>query len=70
MDVCNGIMTLGLADVSHMSIFNDFDETDMSMIHGRIIDGFSMISVDSTTTDNHESTTDLHSENTLVWACT
>ena len=38
MDDCNGIMPLGLADMSHMSIFNDFDETDRDMFHGRIID--------------------------------
>ena len=40
-----------------MSIFNDFDETvtyDRDMFHGRKIDDFSMISVDSTTDDNHE----------------
>ena len=40
MDDCKGIMTLGLADVSHMSIFNDFDETDRNVFHGRIIDVF------------------------------
>ena len=56
MDDCNEIMTLGLADVSYMSIFNDFDETDRNVFHGRIIDDFSMIKVDSTTADNHEST--------------
>ena len=56
MDDCNGIMPLWLADVSHMSIFNDFDETDRNVFHGRIIDDFSMITVDSTTADNHEST--------------
>ena len=28
MDDCDEIMTLGLADVSQMSIFKDFDETD------------------------------------------
>ena len=56
MDDCNGIMTLGLPDVSHMSIFNDFDETDRNVFHGRIIDDFSMITVDSTTADNHKST--------------
>ena len=49
-------MTLGLADVSHMSLFNDFDESDRDIIHGRIIDEFSMITVDSTVADNHEST--------------
>ena len=40
MDDCNGIMALGLADVSHMSIFSDFDETDRNVFHGRIIDDF------------------------------
>ena len=54
MDDCNEIMSLGLADVSHMSIFNDFDGTDRNMFHGRIIDEFSMITVHSTTADNHE----------------
>ena len=32
MDDCDEIMTLGLADVSHMSIFNDFDETEKMSI--------------------------------------
>ena len=40
MDDCNGIMTLGLVDVSYMSIFNDFVETDRDMFHGMIIDDF------------------------------
>ena len=39
-----------------MSIFNDFDENDRDMFHSRIIDDFSMITLDSTTADNHEST--------------
>ena len=56
MDDCDEIMTLGLADVSHMSIFNAFDESDKDEFHGRIIDQFTMITVDSTPTDNHEST--------------
>ena len=50
---------LGLADVSYMSIFNDFDETvtyDKYMFRGRIIDDFSMITIGSTTADNHECT--------------
>ena len=58
MDDCDEIMTPGLADVSHMSIFNDFDETDRNECHGRIIDQFSMITVDGATADNHESTLD------------
>ena len=49
-------MTRGLADVSHMSISNDFDETDKDEYHGRIIDQFTMITVDSAPADNHEST--------------
>ena len=49
-------MTLGFADVSHMSIFDDFDETDRDELHGRIIDQFTMITVDSAPTDNHGST--------------
>ena len=48
-------MSLGLADMSHMSIFNDFDETD-DEYHGRIIDEFTMITVDHAPADNHEST--------------
>ena len=56
MDDCDKIMTLGLADVSNMSIFNDFDETDRDEFHGRIIDQFSMITVDSAPADKHEST--------------
>ena len=53
MDDCDEIMSLGLADVSHMLIFNDFDDDEY---HGRIIDQFTMITVDSTPADNHEST--------------
>ena len=56
MDDCNEIMTLALAGVSHTSIFNDFNETDRNEFHGRIIDQFSMITVDSVPADNHEST--------------
>ena len=56
MDECDEIMTLGLADVSHMSIFNDFDETNRGQFHGRIIDQFSMITVDSAPANDHEST--------------
>ena len=53
MDDCDEIVTLGLADVSHMSIFNDFDESDKDELHGRIIDQFTMITVDSAPADNH-----------------
>ena len=56
MDDCSESMTLGLADVSYMSVFNDFDETDRDMSHGRIVDDFSMLTVDSTTAVNNEST--------------
>ena len=56
MDDCDKIMTLGFADVSHVLIFNDFDKTDRNEFHGRIIDQFSMIIVDSATADIHEST--------------
>ena len=56
MDDYHEIMTLGLAGVSHMSILNDFDETDRDEFHGRIIDQFSIITVDSAPGDNHEST--------------
>ena len=40
MDDCDGILTIGLAHVSHMSIFNGSDETDRNEFHGRIIDQF------------------------------
>ena len=53
MDDYDEIMTLGSADVSQMSIFNVFDETDRNKFHGRITDKFSVITVDSTTADNH-----------------
>ena len=56
IDDYDEIMTLGLADVSHMSIVNDFGETDRDEFHGRTIDQFTMITVDSAPTDNHEST--------------
>ena len=49
-------MNLGLADASYMSVFNDFDETvayGKDMLHGRIIDHFSMLTVDFITADNH-----------------
>ena len=55
-DDCNEIMTLGLVDVSYMSIFNDFDEADRNVFHDRIINKFSIITIDSTTADNHKST--------------
>ena len=56
MDDCDEIMTLGLVDVSHMSIFNDFEETVRNEFHGSIINQFSMITVNSAPADNHEST--------------
>ena len=56
VDDCDEIMSLGLADMSHMSIFNDFDETDKDEYHGRIIDQFTMITVDSAPADKHIST--------------
>ena len=40
MDNCNGIITFALADLSHMSIFNNFVETDRDVFHSRIIDDF------------------------------
>ena len=39
-------MSLGLTDMSHVSIFNDFNESD-DEYHGRIIDQFTMITVDA-----------------------
>ena len=56
MDDCDEIMTHGLADVSHMSICNDLDETDKDEYQGRIKDQFTMITVDAAPADNHEST--------------
>ena len=52
MDDCDEIMTLGSAGVSHMSIFNDFDETGRNELYGRIIDQFSMITKDSAPAHN------------------
>ena len=49
-------MSLGLTDMSHMSIFNDFDETDDDYHGGIIMDTFTMITVDSAPADNHKST--------------
>ena len=40
-------MSLGLADMSHMSIFNDYDETDDEYHGGIIMVQFTMITVDS-----------------------
>ena len=56
IDDCDEIMSLGLADMSHISIFNDFDETDDEYHGGIIMDQFTMITVDSAPADNHEST--------------
>ena len=78
MDDYDEIMTLAFADESYMSIFNDFEETvtyDMDMFHGRIINDFSMITVDSTTADNHESTlgigtSDFWNDTGLTQTCT
>ena len=56
MDDCDEILTFGLAHVSHMSRFNGFDQTDRNEFHGRIIDQFLMITVDSAPADNQEST--------------
>ena len=59
MEDCDEIMILGLADVSYMSIFNDFDGTvtyGKDMFYGRKIDDFSMVTINSTTADIHGST--------------
>ena len=59
MDDCDEIMIPELVDVSHMSIFNHFEETlkyDKDMFKDRIIGDFSMVIIDSTTADNHVST--------------
>ena len=56
IDDCDEIMSLGLADMSHMSIFNDFDETDDDYHGGIVMDKFTMITVDSTPADNHKCT--------------
>ena len=52
-------MILGLADVSCISLFSDFDETvtyGKNTFYGRIKDDFSVFTIDSTTADNYEST--------------
>ena len=59
MDDCDEIMTLGWANLSYMSIFYAFDETvtyGKDMFHGSRIDNFSMVTIDFTTSDNHERT--------------
>ena len=51
VDDCDQMMNLALVDVSCMSIFTDFDETvtyDRDRSHNRIIDDFSMLTIDST----------------------
>ena len=56
VDDCVEVMNLGLADVSYMSIFNDFDENvtyDKDMFHSRITDYSSMLTINATTADNH-----------------
>ena len=40
--------------MSHMSIFNDFDETDDDYHGGIIMDKFTMSTVDSSPADNHK----------------
>ena len=42
--------------ICHLCQFSMTDESDREIFHGRIIDDFSMITVDSATADNHEST--------------
>ena len=56
IDDCDEILSLGLADVSHMSVFNDFDETDNDYHGGIIMEKFTMITVDSAPADNHKNT--------------
>ena len=59
MHDCDEIMTLGLAEMSYMSIFKDFDETvtyGKDMFYGRIIDDFSILTIESTTADHYDST--------------
>ena len=56
IDDCDEIMSLGLADMSHMSIFNDFDDTDDDYHGGIVMDKFTMITVDSAPADNHKCT--------------
>ena len=59
MDDCGEIITPGFADVSYMSIFKDFNETvtyGKDMYHGRIIEDSSMVTIDFTMADNHDST--------------
>ena len=59
MDDCDEMLTHGLTDLPYMSVFNDFEETvtyGKDMFHGRIIEGFSIMTIESTTADNHEIT--------------
>ena len=58
VDDCDEIMNLELADVSHI-IFQWLDEAvtyGKDMLHDMIIDNFSMLKIDFTIADNHEST--------------
>ena len=67
IDDCDEIMTLGLAVASYLPVTNDFDETVMCgtyMFHGRIIDDFSILKIDSTTAYIHESTM---STGLMIW---
>ena len=49
-------MKVWLLDWQMCHTCHDFDETDQNEFNGRIIDQFSMITVDSATGNNHEST--------------
>ena len=53
MEDCDEIMTVELADVSHMSM--SMTLMKLAEMSGRIIDRFSVITVDSAPADNHES---------------
>ena len=56
---CDEISNLGLADVSYMSGFKYVDEIvtyGKYIFHDRIIDDFSMLTIDSITADNYENT--------------
>ena len=52
------VMKLCLLDwqMCHTCLFSMTDETDKDEYYGRIIDQFTMITVDSAPADNHEST--------------
>ena len=59
VDDCDETLNLGLTDMLYKLVLNDYDETTTygkTMFHVRIINEFSMLTIDSTTADNHQGT--------------